>query len=141
MDRLPLEVVNYLCTFLPAKDIKATFSAKTIKASGVKLDLVKREYKKNNEKIKKLELQKNMLSTTLDKLKNEWNLHYGMVDQLSIQEKENLLRMSEKLILRMKIISSCNGVLLKNQNKCLRKNNRILKWLRRKRFFINLKNM
>ena len=141
MDRLPLEVVNYLCTFLPAKDIKATFSAKTIKASGVKLDLVKRKYKKNNEKIKKLKLQTNMISSTLDKWMDEWNLHYGIVDQLSIQEKENLLRMSEKLIVRMKIISSCKGVLLKNQNKYLRKNIRIVKWLRRKRLFINLKKM
>ena len=141
MDKLPLEVVNYLCTFLPAKDIKKTLSSKTIKASGVKLDLVKRKYKNNNEKIKKLELQTNMISSTLDKWKNEWNLHYGIVDQLSIQEKENLLRMSEKLIVRMKIISSCKGVLLKNQNKYLRKNIRIIKWLRRKRFFINLKKM
>ena len=49
MNNLPLEIVNYLCTFLPAKDIKTTFSKEKILASGVALDLWKAQMKINDE--------------------------------------------------------------------------------------------
>ena len=71
MDKLPLEIVNYLCTYLPPKDIKKTFSVKTIRASGVKLDLVKRKYKKNEGKVRKIILQTDMLNNTFDEWNNE----------------------------------------------------------------------
>ena len=48
MDRLPLEIINYLCTFLSKEDIMATFTEKKILASGVALDLWKVESKEQN---------------------------------------------------------------------------------------------
>ena len=49
MNKLPLEIVNYLCTFLPAQDIKNTFSNETILASGVAFDLWKTQMKIKDE--------------------------------------------------------------------------------------------
>ena len=49
MNKLPLEIVNYLCTFLPVQDIKATFSDEKILASGVALDLWKAQMKIKDE--------------------------------------------------------------------------------------------
>ena len=46
---LPLELINYVCTYLPSEDIKSTFTAETILASGVSLDLWKRKYKEKIE--------------------------------------------------------------------------------------------
>ena len=88
MDKLPLEIVNYLCTYLPPKDIKKTFSVKTIRASGVKIDLVKRKYKKNEGKVRKIILQTYMLYNTFDELKNEWDLRFIMVYQLNLEQNK-----------------------------------------------------
>ena len=137
MDKLPLEIVNYLCTYLPPKDIKKTFSVKTIRASGVKLDLVKRKYKKNEGKVRKIILQTDMLNNTFDELKNEWDLRFRMVHQLNLEQKQNLLRISEKLVVKMRIINSCQDLLKKKQLSYLKKNHRILKWLTRKRLSVN----
>ena len=136
MDKLPLEIVNYLCTYLPPKDIKKTFSVKTIRASGDKIDLVKRKYKKNKGKVRKIILQTDMLNNTFDELKNEWDLRFRMVHQFNLGQKQNLLRISEKLVVKMRIISG-QDLLKKKQLSYLKKNHRILKWLTQKRLLVN----
>lgn len=135
MDKLPLEIVNYLCTYLSPKDIKATLSAKTIRTSGVKLDLVKRKYKKNELKVRKLDIQCNMLDITFGECTTEWELGSRMLPHLNFEEQETLLDMLDKIVVKMRSINSTLYTLKNKEIKYHRKNRRIIMWLSRKRKF------
>ena len=104
MDKLPPEIVNYLCTFLPVKTIKATFSDEQILESGVALDLWKLEMI-IKDKIQKVMCQIELHETGINICKErcEFLLNHQLLDEFGqpvysdTPEAEETILMNEKM--------------------------------------------
>ena len=128
MDKLPLEIVNYLCTFLPVKTIKTTFSDEQILASGVALDLWKLEMI-IKDKIQKVMCQIELHETGINICKErcEFLLNHQLLDEFGqpvysdTPEAEETILMNEKMFTLHRDLDILNGKIkiLKQALSCL----------------------